>query len=502
MQPETAYRELLRLARERALLLSCSSLLEWDEETYMPPGGVSVRSEQRALLAGLLHERTTAPRFGDLLDELHGSPLLADADSPAAVNVRELRRDYTRATCLPRSLVEETARVSSLAQQEWVAARKAAEYSRFEPWLLKMVSLKRQTADAIGFAADPYDTLLDEWEAGMTAAELDGLFVGLRRELVPLVAALAGAPRKPDSSLLRRHFPVERQRAWGKEVAAVLGFDFARGRLDDSVHPFCMGVAPGDCRLTARYQDHYFPDGLFGVLHETGHGLYEQGLDPEHFGTPMGEATSLGIHESQSRLWENLVGRSRPFWEHFFPAAVETFPDLAGVGFEDFFFAINQVAPSLNRVQADEVTYNLHILVRFDLERALLSGDLPTADLPAAWNQAYTEVLGVTPGNDAEGCLQDVHWGAGLFAYFPTYTLGNVCAAQLFAAAEEALPDLAADFRQGRFAGLLGWLRDRVHRHGRRYRSAELVRAATGAPPAPGPLLAHLREKYGELYGL
>jgi len=502
MQPEAAYKELLSLARERALLLSCANLLEWDEETYMPPGAVSVRSEQRALLAGLVHERTTSPRFGGLLDELAGSSLVADPVSPAAVNLRELSRDFARATCLPRTLVEETARISALAQQEWAAARRASDYSRFEPWLGKMVALKRAAAEAIGYADDPYDALLDEWEAGATSRELAALFAVLRRELVPFAAALAEGPRKPDPSLLRRHFPVDRQRAWGREVAAALGFDFERGRLDDSVHPFCMGMAPGDCRLTARYQDHYFPDGVFGVLHETGHGLYEQGLDPEHYGTPMGEATSLGIHESQSRLWENLVGRSRPFWEHFFPAAQAAFPELADVGLDDFLFAVNQVAPSLNRVQADEVTYNLHILVRFDLERALLSGDLPTAELPAAWNGAYTEVLGVTPGNDAEGCLQDVHWSAGLFGYFPTYTLGNVCAAQLFAAAEAALPELPEDFRHGRFAPLLGWLRERVHRHGRRYRSADLVSQATGVPPAPGPLLNGLREKYGELYGL
>lgn len=502
MQPQAAYTELLTLARERALLVSCQNLLEWDEETCMPPGGVEVRSRQRALLAGLIHERTTHPRMGELLAELASSEIVADPLSPEAVNVRELARDYERATRLPRSLVEETARVSALSQQEWALARKASDYRRFEPWLAQMVALKRAAADALGYAEDPYDALLEDWEPGATASALAPLFAELRRELVPLAAALAAAPRKPDASLLRRSFPVDRQRAWGKEVAAALGFDFERGRLDDSVHPFCMGVAAGDTRLTARYQERYFSDGLFGVLHEAGHGLYEQGLDPAHYGTPMGESASLGIHESQSRLWENLVGRSRPFWERFFPAAQAVFPDLADVAADDFFFAVNQVIPSLNRVQADEVTYNLHVLVRFDLERALLSGDLPTSELPAAWNRAYAEVLGVTPQNDAEGCLQDVHWSAGLYGYFPTYTLGNVCAAQLFAAAEADLPDLAGDFRQGRFARLLSWLREKIHRHGRRYRSAELLREATGASPAPGPLLTHLRQKYGELYGL
>jgi carboxypeptidase Taq len=513
MQPETAYTDLLCRARERALLGSCANLLEWDEETCMPPSGVLARSEQRALLAGLIHERATDPRLAELLAAAQGfaplAPLAPDTEpDSAAVNVRELARDFARATCLPRALVEETARTSALAQQAWAAARQGSDFSRFEPWLARMVALKREAAEALsagsgnGHTGDLYDALLDEWEPGMTCRELEALFAALRRELVPLAAALAGAPRKPDASLLRRSFPVARQRAWGAETAAALGFDFTRGRLDDSVHPFCMGVAPGDCRLTARYQEGYFPDGLCGILHEAGHGLYEQGLDPQSFGTPMGEAASLGIHESQSRLWENLVGRSRPFWEHFYPAAREAFPVLADVALDDFHFAVNQVTPSLNRVQADEVTYNLHVLVRFDLERALLSGDLPVAELPGAWNRAYTEVLGITPQNDAEGCLQDVHWSAGMFGYFPTYTLGNVCASQLLDAAEAELPDLAADFRQGRFAPLLGWLRERVHRHGRRYRAAELLRQATGAPPQPGPFLARLRTKYGELYGL
>ena len=501
MTPQAAYDELLRSSRERATLAACMGLLEWDEETYMPPGGVGARSEQRALLAGLFHDRATDPRVGELLGELEGSDL--EPGSPEAANVRELRRAYDRETKLPKSLVEELARTTALAQQAWIESRKANDFPRFRPWLEKIVALKRQEAEAIGAEEDLYDALLDLWEPGATSRALAPLFEALRRELVPLAAALAAAPRQPDESILRREYPVERQRAFGRAIAAAIGFDFERGRIDQSAHPFCIGLAPGDCRLTARWDERYVNDGLFGVLHEAGHGMYEQGLDPGHHGTPMGEAASLGIHESQSRLWENLVGRSRAFWERFFPAAREAFPGALGdVTLDDFHFAVNRVAPSVNRVQADEVTYNLHILVRFELERALLSGDLPAADLPAAWNEAYREALGVVPPNDAQGCLQDTHWSSGLYGYFPTYTLGNVVAAQLFAAANEELGGLDEHFREGNFAALLGWLRERVHRHGRHYPPDELVRRATGASPDHRPLVAALRTKYSELYGL
>jgi carboxypeptidase Taq len=503
MSLQDSYGELIRRSRETTLLASCSSLLAWDEETYMPAGGADHRSEQLALLAGMLHDRATDPRLGELLAELEGSELVRDPDSPEAVNVRELRRDFDRETRLPRSLVAELARTTSLAHQEWILARQNDEFARFRPWLEKIVSLKRAEADAVGYAAHPYDALIDLYEPGATTASAAALFDVLRDALVPLVAAIGSAPRRPKIGILHREYPVDRQRMLGESAAAAVGFDFTRGRIDLSPHPFCTGIGPGDTRLTSRFRADDFSEGLFAVLHESGHGLYEQGLDPAHHGTPMGESASLGVHESQSRLWENVVGRSRPFWEYWFPRARELFHDaLQDATMDDLHFAVNEVHPSLNRVRADEVTYNLHIIVRFEIERALIAGDLAAADVPDAWNAGYRRYLGIAPENDAEGCLQDSHWSAGLIGYFPTYSIGDVIGSQLFAKASEELGDLPAAFRAGDFAPLLQWLRRNVHRQGRRWHAAGLVTQVTGSPPDPGALITRLRGKYTELYAL
>jgi carboxypeptidase Taq len=503
MQARAAYDELIRRAREQTLLASCAELLGWDEETYMPRGGVGNRADQMALLAGLVHEQATDPRMAELLAVLEDAPAGDDPESPTAVNVRELRRTYNRLTRLPRLLVEDIVRTTSFAQQVWTEARQNADFAPVRPWLEKIVALKRREGEALDGQVSPYDALLDEYEPGARSQDLARLFAALRRDLLPLVAAIAGARRKPQVALLHRAYPIERQRVFGETVAAALGFDFQRGRLDTALHPFFSTIGPGDCRITTRYNLQNFSDAFFGILHELGHGLYEQGLDPAHHGTPMGEAVSLGMHEAQARLWENTVGRSRPFWEHFFPLARQVFHDtLADVSLDAFHFAINHVAPSLIRVQADEVTYNLHILVRFELEQALLSGDLPAADLPGAWQEAYRYYLGITPANDAEGCLQDGHWAAGLVGYFPTYTLGNLFAAQLFARASEELGDLNAQMAGGDFSGLLGWLRDKVYGQGHRYPAAQLIEHVTGSPLEHRPLVQALEAKYGELYGI
>ena len=503
MHAEEAYEALVRDAREEALLAACAALLEWDELTCMPPGGVEGRSRQRALLAGLHHERATSPVRGELLAALEGAPRASDPESTAAANVRELRRVYERSRKLPRRLVEETARVTSLAQQEWVAAREASEFARFEPWLTRIVALKRDEAACLGDGGDAYDALLDGYEPGTTSAQLEPLFEALRRGLAPLAAAIAGSPRRAKLAVLRRDFPIEQQRAFGEMVAAAVGFDFERGRIDVSAHPFSTSLGPGDCRITTRFDARNFCDGFFAILHEVGHALYEQGLAPELRGTPAGEAVSIGMHEAQSRLWENRVGRSRAFWEHFYPQAQEAFRHtLRGVTLDEFHLAVNAVAPSLIRVDADEVTYGLHVLVRFELERALVSGDLAVADLPAAWREAYRRHLGIEPANDAEGCLQDGHWAEGLFGYFPTYSLGDVIAAQLYETAAAELGDLDAQLAKGEFAGLRGWLRERVHREGGRWTAARLVERVTGRPPEPRPLLDALRAKYTALYGI
>jgi carboxypeptidase Taq len=469
----------------------------------MPRGGSEHRSRQLALLAGLAHEKWTDRRLGDWLSTVEGSRLVSDPEAPEAVNVRELRRCYDRKTKLPRALVEELARETSLAQQVWVEARQRRDFGHFRHALGNIVRLQRSQAECLGYEDSPYDALLEEYEPGTRSRDLVTLFEALRRELVPLVTAILDSPKRPDDSLLDRDYPVDRQRLFGEQIAAVIGFDFERGRLDTAAHPFCTGIGPGDSRITTRYDPRDFTESFTGILHEVGHALYEQGLDPEHYGTPMGEAASLGVHESQSRLWENGVGRSRSFWEFALPLARGLFPGSLGkVDCDGFLFALNAVKPSLIRTQADEVTYNLHIVIRFDLERSLISGDLPVAELPGAWRAAYRRDLGIEPAHDGEGCLQDIHWAAGLFGYFPTYTLGNLYAAQLFDGAERDLGDLSSAFRLGSFRGLLEWLRDRVHRHGQRYRAVDLMTRATGESPTDGPLIASLRKRYGAMYDL
>ncbi len=503
MKAKAAYEELVRRARERALLGSCTALLAWDEETYMPRGGAAHRADQLAYLAGLEHEKATDPRLGDLLADVEHSPLVRDQLSDAAVNVREWRRQYARLTRLPQALVEETARVTSLAQMEWAAARQDADFRRFLPWLERVVALKRREADAVGYETEPYDALLDEYEPGARGRDLHRLFDALGGELTALADRLVGAPHRPNAAILERKYPNDRQRVFGEMTAAALGFDFGRGRLDSTTHPFFATVGPGDCRITTRYDRRDFSDAFFSTLHEVGHGLYEQGLDPTQYGLPVGECPSLGVHESQSRLWENAVGRGRAFWRHFFPLARQVFHEtLSDVGLAAFHFAVNRVGPSPIRVRADEVTYDLHILARFELERALVSGDLRPADLPAAWDEAYRRLLGVAPADDAEGCLQDGHWAAGMLGYFPTYTLGNVIAAQLYARAEEDAGGLDAAFARGDFTPLRDWLREKVYRPGGRYTAARLLEEATGGPPDPRPLAAALRRKYEPLYGI
>jgi carboxypeptidase Taq len=499
MHADAAYAELVRRLREEALLTSVEALLEWDEETYMPSEGIENRSEQLALVAGLLHERGTDPRLGELLSELERSELLADSRSAVAVNVRELRREYDRFVRLPRRLVEDVARITSLAQTAWARARTQSDFTVFRPYLEQIVELKRAEAECVGYQREPYDALLEDHEPGMTTAIVARLFDALQRELVPLTGGITESQRK--TKPLRKPFPVEQQRTFSEAVALAVGFDGTRGRFDLGVHPCCTGIGPGDCRLVLRFDPYDFAGGVLTILHEVGHGLYEQGLDPEHYGTPLGETASVGMDEAQARLWENRVGRSRGFWQHFYPEAQSAFSNaLGGTTLEQFLLVVNQVRPSLIRVNADEVTYNLHILVRFELERALISGDLKAVDVPAAWNEGYRRYLGISPSNDREGCLQDGHWADGLIGYFPTYTLGDVFAAQLFAKAEAELGSLEPQFARGEFGELVGWLSRTVYKEGGRHRSARLIEVVTGAPPDHRPLIEALRAKYSRLY--
>ncbi|TWT47736.1 carboxypeptidase M32 [Botrimarina hoheduenensis] len=490
-------------ARETALLSSISGLVEWDEQTHMPPAGAAWRAEQQAYLAGVIHRRSTAPELGDWLAELSAADESADPESDIGCVAREMTRVYHRLTKLPGELVEEVARVASQSHHAWAAARKADDFATFRPSLERMLELQRQRAAAFGYNGSPYDALLDEYEPGETGDSVGAALAALRDQLTPLVQQIVQSGVTAPSELTQRSFPVQQQVAFGKVAAAAVGFDFQAGSLDVTPHPFCGGAGPRDIRLTTRYNEHDFVDGFFSILHETGHGLYEQGLSEKWFGLPPGTAISLGIHESQSRMWENLVGRSRGFWQHFFAPLCAAFPtSMKGVDPDQWWFAINEAKPSLIRVDSDEATYNLHVVVRYELERAMIEGDLAVADLPGAWNEAYTRIVGATPANDAQGCLQDVHWSMGAFGYFPTYALGNLYAAQLFEQAESDLGDLGARFARGEFAPLLDWLRTKIHSVGQRVSAAQLVEQITGKPLSAEPLMAHLRTKFGGLYGL
>jgi carboxypeptidase Taq len=497
------YDRLCQHAREVAILNSTQSLLGWDERTKLPPGGGGYRAEQMSYLAGLIHKKQTAPEVGEWLAELVASPLAADPHSDTGADIINLKRDYDRKTKLPQALVEELAKLSVLGQQLWVEARKANDFGRFRPLLERTIELKREEAAAIGYDKEPYDALLDEFEPGAKTSDVAKTLGGLREQLVPLVAAIAGSSKRPNLDALRGNYPTSDQEKFGQRCSSAIGFNFNHGRLDTTNHPFCAGMGPCDIRLTTRYDENFLPGSLFSTLHEAGHGIYEQGLREERYGLPTGEAVSLGIHESQSRMWENLVGRSRAFWIYFYPIAQQTFgPALGQVSLDDFYFAINDVRPSLIRTESDEVTYNLHILIRFELELALINDKLAVVDLPEAWHAKYREYLGIQSPTDADGVLQDVHWSSGAFGYFPTYSLGNLYAAQFFEKANQDLGDLHEMFGRGEFMPLRDWLRTNIHAAGRRYPAAELCRRVTGAPLSHDPLMRHLRSKFGPLYGL
>lgn len=497
--PSTNYQKLIQQVKEIHTATSVEGLLDWDQETYMPAKGTETRAAQMALVAGVGHARLIDKKFGRLLEKVEQE---ADPAPVVATNIRETRRIYDRKIKLPTRLVQEIARTIALAKEAWVKARKDSNFPHFAPHLEKLLDLKRQVAEKVGYTTEPFDALMDEFEPGARAAEVQKVFDAVKAELVPLVQAIKTAPRQPNTSLLERECPRPKQEAFGRRIAQEMGYDFQAGRLDITAHPFCTGLSPHDVRITTRYDEHYLPMSLFGIMHEAGHALYEQGLDPAHAFTPLGQSVSLGIHESQSRMWENFVGRGRAFWTHYLAPLKAEFPALADVGLDDWYFAINTVRPSFIRVEADEVTYGLHIMLRFDLERQMIAGKIKVSDIPATWNDGMRRLLGITPPNDADGCLQDIHWSLGIFGYFPTYALGNLYAAQFFDAAHRALPDLEAQLARGELKPLREWLRENIHRHGQRYRAAELVQVVTGRPLSHGPYINYLNGKYRPLYGL
>jgi carboxypeptidase Taq len=500
MTPDDAYQWLAEHNREIAYMKSMGHLLGWDQRTHIPSKGHPHRHNQFAMLAKWIHVRSTDPRVGEALARAETSGLVADPGAAAAVNLREWRRDYDRATKIPQDLAVALAKAAAEGETAWERTRPSSDWQTFKPFLVTVVALKREEAQALGYAAEPYDAHLDYFEPGETAAGLAPLLGELRVSLLRVLEAVQGSEPRPHGEVVRRHFPVDGQERLARLAAQSIGYDFAGGRLDQTAHPFSADIGPGDVRITTRFDEHSFNQAFFSVLHETGHALYDQGLPADHWGAPLGDPVSLGIHESQSRLWENLVGRSLGFWRFFYKKAQEVFPVLQDVPLNTFHFAINEVKPSLIRTEADEVTYNLHILLRFELERALMNGDLAVADLPGAFNDKMRAYLGLTPPGHGQGVMQDIHWSAGLFGYFPTYTLGNLYAAQFYARAAAELGPLEEGFARGDFAPLLAWLREKIHRQGHRLWARPLVREVTGEELTPRHLVHYLERKFGALY--
>jgi carboxypeptidase Taq len=492
-------------ARKAMILHSTADTLEWDERTGMPIAAGEYRAAQVSTLRAMVHQIRTDPSYGEDLQRLQENVADDDPHGDVTATVRELFRDWNRDRKLPAELVKRTAEATVRGQQTWDASRAASDFGMFRDALSNIIDLKREAGQRISEGTDrtPYEALLDEYEPDARVDQLQRVFDELRAPLVDLIARIADAPKQPNASAIQQTFNISDQRDFNHAVAEKVGFDFDRGRLDETSHPFCTTLGPSDCRILTRYDPHSISSGLFGTLHEAGHGMYEQGLRNDWFGLPPGSYVSLGVHESQSRLWENQIGRSRPFWEWSYGELQQAFsPQLDGVSLDTFHFAINEIKPSLIRVEADEATYNLHIIIRFDLERQLIDQTLSVDDLPDAWNARYESDLGVCPSSAADGVLQDVHWSAGLFGYFPTYTLGNLAAAQLFDAAQDQLGDLDQMISRGEFRPLLDWLRENIHYLGRCYSGGELVQRATGSPLAADNLISYLKSKLEPLYGI
>ncbi len=492
--PTAPYQKLQERAHEIALVSFAAETLTWDVETYMPPKALAFRAEQLAHFSGQAHRLFTAKKVGDWLSACEQAGLAPE--TPEAANVREWRRRYDRATKLPTRLVEKFERTRTHAREAWKEARQRSQYKIFRPHLKKLLDLTRQKADCWGFQETPYDALLDEYEPGARASQLRPLFTELRSQIGAILGPALERSAATPAELLSGNYPIAAQQAFNRRVAEAIGFDFEAGRIDTTTHPFCTTLGPGDCRLTTRYSEREFTQSLYGILHEAGHGLYEQGLPEQHVGTPLGMAASLGIHESQSRLWENHVGRHPSFWAYWHPIACEYFPELKKLTPAQITAAVNRVQPSFIRVEADQVTYDLHILLRFDLEVKLVEGQLAVADVPAYWNEEFGKLFGLKVTKDSDGCLQDIHWSIGSLGYFPTYTLGNLNAAQLMHRARLENPSLDDELARGQTATLLKWLREKIHQHGLRYLPQELMQKATGEPTRSQYHIDHLRARF------
>lgn len=484
-----------RLADINALHAAVA-IMDWDQQTYMPEGGGDARAQHVGILSRMAHERFVDDSTQALITSAKAE---ATGEDDLAL-LRVVQRDYDLSTKIPTSLVEEKSRLSAVAHDQWVKARASNDFPGFVDTLERMFEIARKEAECLGYKDHIYDALLDQYEEGATAADARAMFDALKGPQVGLVKQIQSLPPVDDSRLYGE-WDEPRQRSFTEKVVKAIGFDFGRGRQDTAPHPFCTGWSVGDIRLTTRFKN-YLPSAIMGSMHEAGHGMYEQNSPKAWDLTPLAGGVSLGVHESQSRTWENIVGRSEAFWSKYLPELQSTFPELADLSVRQFYTMINKVEPSFIRVEADEMTYNLHVLTRFELECDILTGKLAVRDLPDAWNAKYTEYLGVTPRNDSEGCLQDVHWSMGSIGYFPTYSMGNLLSYQFWTALKKDLPNVDELMANGEFAPILGWLTEKIYSQGRKYTPKELVLRVTGKPIDPSDYIAGLTAKYRDIYGL
>ena len=498
---------ILKELRDAAHLQGVEALLGWDQETYMPSGAGPARAEQVAYITGLMHAKLVGEPLKNALEELidleTGELRIMTLNDRETRQLKEIWRDYRREAVLPAEFVMELAKHASVSQQAWIRARKDNDFAFFEPFLAKMVALQKEKAKYLASGDTEYDSLLDQFEPDMTSAKVGELFNEIRTRLVPLIQNIQEVKHRVNGSILTKEYDVDQQWDFGISILEAIGFDSNFGRQDRSAHPFTTSTHPTDVRTTTRLSENDLKSALLSTLHEGGHALYEQGLPLEEYGNPLGQAISLGIHESQSRLWENLVGLSPTFWRYAYPKLQNRFQDkLRNTNLDAFYSAMNRVRPSMIRVEADEATYNLHIMLRFEIEKMIINDDFPVAELPQLWNDKMEEYLGVRPGNDAEGVLQDVHWSFGAFGYFPTYTLGNLYSVQFFNQAKEDIPGLVDLFGRGDFSALLTWLRENIHCRGRGRKAEELLEELTGQKLSAQPFMDYLESKYLKIYNL
>ncbi|MBI2515007.1 carboxypeptidase M32 [Candidatus Wolfebacteria bacterium] len=489
--------------KELAHLKSAFSVLHWDKEVYMPAQGNKPRAETLAYLSGELHQKFLSSKFKKLLEASKDRMAKGELTPEESAIVREVRREFERESKMPLEFVKELTRVTAEAHWVWAEARKKSDFRIFLPYLKKIVELKRKEAEFAGFKNSPYDALLDVYEPCATAEEISVILEELKQFLVPFLKKIQTSSRQINPQILKGNFSIEKQKEFGKLVLEKMGFSFEAGRLDTSTHPFTIAHHPYDVRITSRYDKNNLFYSLSSTIHEAGHALYEQGLLAENFGTPLGESVSLGVHESQSRVWENIVAKNKPFWRYFYPILQQKFKEpFQKISIDDFYPALNSVQPGFIRTEADEITYNLHIILRFEIEKALIEGTIAVENLPLIWNEKVKELLGLEAPNDAMGVLQDVHWSGGGIGYFPTYTLGNLYSAQFYETAKRDVLNLEDEIAAGEFGHFRNWLRKKIHIHGKFYRASDLVYNITGEKLNSRYFIEYLKKKYGEIYEL